>query len=299
MAKAFVFYNPLAGNGMQEEKLSALTDDCKDEVIFCNMTDTEAYEKALLSLEPEDYIILCGGDGTLNRFINLTDKAPLDNEIYYYPCGSGNDFAHDLGKKQSNKPFCVTKYLKELPYIEVNGKKCRFLNGIGYGIDGYCCEVGDELKKRSNKAVNYTSIAIKGLMFHYKPTAATITVDGVTRKYNRVWLAPTMNGRFFGGGMMPTLNQDRLNPEKKLSVMLFHNSGKLRALVMFPSLFSGTHVKYTKHVEVLSGKDITVEFDRPTALQIDGETVRNVTSYRATSCTEAAARQISEPLPIA
>lgn len=34
---------------------------------------------------------------------------------------------------------------------------------------------------------------------------------------------------------------------------------------------------------VLEGKTITVEFDSPRALQIDGETVLGVTSYTATA----------------
>ena len=38
-----------------------------------------------------------------------------------------------------------------------------------------------------------------------------------------------------------------------------------------------------KYVEVISGHDISVEFSRPTALQIDGETVLGVTKYRAVS----------------
>jgi diacylglycerol kinase family enzyme len=50
---------------------------------------------------------------------------------------------------------------------------------------------------------------------------------------------------------------------------------------MFPSIFKGEHVKYKKHIQVLSGKEITVEFDCPTPLQIDGETVPNVTKYTA------------------
>ena len=35
-------------------------------------------------------------------------------------------------------------------------------------------------------------------------------------------------------------------------------------------------------VEVLTGRNIRVEFDRPTPLQIDGETIPNVTSYEVT-----------------
>ena len=63
--------------------------------------------------------------------------------------------------------------------------------------------------------------------------------------------------------------------------MIFHGSGKLKTLMIFPSLFKGEHVKHTKHVDVLTGREITVEFDRPVALQIDGETVLGVSSYTA------------------
>ena len=136
-------------------------------------------------------------------------------------------------------------------------------------------------KENTNKPINYTSIAIKGLLFHYKPTKATVTVDGKKHTYKKVWLAPTMNGKYYGGGMMPTPDQERLQDDKKLSILVFHNSGKLKALMIFPSLFKGKHIEHTKQVEVLSGKEITVEFDRPTALQIDGETILNVTKYTA------------------
>ena len=171
-----------------------------------------------------------------------------------------------------------------------------FINGVGYGIDGYCCEVGDMLHEKNdnentNKPINYTSIAIKGLLFHYKPTNATVTVDGKKHTYKKVWLAPTMNGKYYGGGMMPTPEQKRLQAEKKLSILVFHNSGKLKTLMIFPSLFKGKHIEYTKQVDILSGKEITVEFDRPAALQIDGETILNVTKYTATAANSAVIKE--------
>ena len=63
---------------------------------------------------------------------------------------------------------------------------------------------------------------------------------------------------------------------------------------MFPSLFKGTHVKYTKYFDIMQGKDITVSFDIPTALQIDGETVTGVTEYRAVSSKIADKIQTAE-----
>ena len=160
----------------------------------------------------------------------------------------------------------------------MKGKTYRFLNGVGYGIDGYCCEVGDKIKATSTKPVNYTAIAIKGLLYAFKPVKATVCVDGKKYEYKKVWIAPTMNGRCYGGGMMPTPDQDRLG-DGQVSLMVLHGSSKLKTLIVFPSIFKGEHVKHTEMIEIIKGRDITVSFDRPCALQIDGETVLDVESY--------------------
>ena len=53
----------------------------------------------------------------------------------------------------------------------------------------------------------------------------------------------------------------------------------MKTLMVFPSIFKGEHISHTEMVEVLTGKEITVRFDSPAALQIDGETVKNVSEY--------------------
>ena len=75
-----------------------------------------------------------------------------------------------------------------------------------------------------------------------------------------------MNGRYYGGGMDIAPNQDRLNEDRKISTVIFHGSDKLKTLIIFPNIFKGTHVKYTKYIAVHEGHDIKVEFDNPTAL---------------------------------
>ena len=90
------------------------------------MTKDGTYEKLFYEPTDDDYIILCGGDGTLNRFINLTDEVEIDREILCFPTGSGNDCAHDLGKHSGDAPFSITEYIKDLPLVEVNNKKYRF-----------------------------------------------------------------------------------------------------------------------------------------------------------------------------
>lgn len=283
MKKTYVLYNPHADNGNGKAHAYDLQKKFGEtELCFFDMTEIESYQKFFAEIVPTDDVIVCGGDGTLNRFINDTENVLIKNELLYYACGSGNDFLRDLAKP-SDEVFALGDYVRDLPVVTVKGKTYRFLNGVGYGIDGYCCEEGDRIrKKKPKKKINYTLIAIKGLLFKYKPTKAKVIVDGKEYDYEKVWLAPTMNGRYYGGGMMPTPDQNRSSAQKNVSVMVFHGSGKLRTLKIFPSIFTGKHVN-SECVSVLSGRNVTVQFDQPRALQVDGETILNVSEYTVTS----------------
>ncbi len=278
----YLLYNPLSG---KENQSRAETECYKvaanmpvEQVAITEIADLrDFFEK----LDRYDDVVIFGGDGTLNKVANELSGGLIRNDVYYYPCGTGNDFARDINVIDVREPIMINDYIKELPTVTVNGKQSKFINGVGFGIDGYCCEVGDLLKSQ-RKNPNYTAIAIKGLLFHFKPVNATVVVDGTTYYFKKVWIAPTMFGRYYGGGMMPTPKQDRNADDKKVSLMVFHKSGKLKTLAIFPSIFKGLHVKNEKYVEILQGKDITVTFDRPASLQIDGETMLGVESYRVT-----------------
>lgn len=279
--KYLVLHNPKAGYGTHEEKLKHIMEMYGDNASLTDITTIDSYAFLISTLEQDDVIVLCGGDGTLNRFVNDTEGLDVPQDILYYSIGTGNDFMRDIEKPFDSDPFSVKEYIKNLPMVEVNGKKYRFLNNVGFGIDGYCCEVGDKLKVESTKPVNYTAIAIKGLLFHFDPVNATVVVDGKTYNYKKVWLAPTMNGRYYGGGMMATPDQKRDDPDGNLSVMLFYGKGRLATLMAFPSIFEGKHVEKKNMVAVHTGKEISVTFDSPAPVQIDGETILGVTSYKA------------------
>ena len=271
----YILFNPLANNKQGEKPVKEIESKLKDNYTTKSLIDI-SIKDFFSSLKEDDEVILVGGDGTLNRLINALDDKIPNNKIYLYKAGSGNDFLRDVNKDNEDF-FLLNDYLNNLPTVTVNNKTSYFINGIGYGIDGYCCEVGDKLKLKSDKPINYAGIAIKGLLFHFKKVNAKVTVDGVTTEYKKVWLAPTMKGRFYGGGMMIAPNQDRKSG--LLTNVIYKTGSKLKALMVFPTIFKGTHINNKKMVIISTGNHIKVEFDRPCALQIDGETVLNVTSY--------------------
>ena len=284
--KTYVLYNPYSDNSNGKAEAEALLSRLNGETEFRDMTSMEPYPAFFSALSPEDEIILCGGDGTLNRFLNDTRDLTYPNRILYFAAGSGSDFWRDLGRTPGDDPVEIGQYIKDLPSVTVNGRTSLFLDNVGFGIDGYCCEVGDRLRaKNPGKKINYAGIAIKGLLFHFKPVSAVVTVDGKEYSYRHVWLAPTMNGRFYGGGMMIAPGQDRLNSEGHVSLVVLHSPNKLKTLIYFPSIFKGEHIRHTDMVEIMTGHEISVRFDRPTALQIDGETVIGVTEYGVQTVT--------------
>ncbi len=279
----YILYNSKANNSHGYESAKEVEKLLKDKDFkYVDMLEDFDYGKFWSSLSKEDEIIIAGGDGTLNYMVNhLSDEEIQKVRIDYFPTGTGNDFAADLEKKAGDLLEDIGKYLINLPTVTVKDKEYKFLNGVGYGIDGYCCEVGDELRLKSTKEINYTAIAIKGLLFKFKPVKATVTIDGETKIHEKVWLTPCMNGRKYGGGMIPTPKQDRLKEPKTLSVMVYKTKSKLKALMVFPKIFEGKHVEQEKVVTILTGQNIHVSFDRPCALQVDGETITGVTEYSA------------------
>ncbi|WP_316631724.1 diacylglycerol kinase family protein [uncultured Ruminococcus sp.] len=277
MAKYIILYNPLSDNGMGEAHTKILSNILEsNDLNLIDITKNCDIKKMIGESDPEDTFILSGGDGTLNRFFNDTDTMEIKNEILYYATGSGNDFLMSLGIAKGNlvplNPFFGT-----LPTVTVNETDRKFINGVGFGFDGYCGEAADALRKKGDRHISTMGIAVKGLLFRFKPVNATITVDGRIERFKDVWLAPTMYGRFYNGGMLPVPDQDR--EDGTVSVMVLYHCNRGQALTVFPKLYRGEYIHDENIIRIMKGHNVTVEFDRPAALQIDGEIIKNITSY--------------------
>ena len=251
----YILYNLFSGNGdaaEEAEMLSVLY--YGEEICSADIRSIASWGKLFSMLDDDDTLIICGGDGTLHRFVNDTDGIDIPCNILYHATGTNNDFLHDLGGTVGDNPVLIKEHLRHLPYAYVNGKKYRFLNGISFKAD---------LCARSDAA----------------PISITVTADGKRYAYEKVWFAASMKGRFYGGGMMPTPNGDRTDPEGKVSLTVLHGSDKLKALALFPLVFKGKSLRHSETVSIHTGHDIRVTFDRPTSLLIDGEAISDVTEY--------------------
>ena len=142
-------YNSLANNGIRPEVAPGT------ELVDAVGLDYASY---LENLAPEDELVLIGGDGTLNYFINATRGTAIRNNVYLLGSGTGNDFFNDIGAKPGEEVL-INPYLEKLPTVRVSGMEKLFINNMGFGIDGYCCEVADQIKEKNpQEKIDYSGI---------------------------------------------------------------------------------------------------------------------------------------------
>ena len=288
MENYVILYNPNSGGGKGlniAREIEPLMGN--HGYTYQDMTAISDYDAFINELPIGTDIILTGGDGTLNSFINKADCDNLKQKLYFYASGSGNDLARDIKYPKRTKPLEKSNYVKNLPTATVNGKVYKFINCVGSGMDGYCCAEVERLRALNKRRANYTFVAIKALLYAYKPNTAYVTVDGNTYTFKNTWLVPTMNGRFFGGGFMAAPQQDRLNDNKTLTVVAMHSNNFFKIIIAFLRLMKGTHVKMKSMIDVIKGHEISVKLSSPAPFQIDGETIEGIQEYTVHSAKAA------------
>ena len=102
MKKVLFVYNPVSGKGLVKRRMFDVVDfynehDCL--VTLCPMFKLYDHEEVLADRELDiyDYIVVSGGDGTLNRFLEYIKDYDINQPISYLPTGSTNDYAATLG----------------------------------------------------------------------------------------------------------------------------------------------------------------------------------------------------------
>lgn len=228
-------------------------------------------------------IVVVGGDGTVNAVANGIsgyDKVMLG----LVPTGSGNDFARGVGVELDTVK-AAEKILspREIKKIDIGlaealdegfSKKFAVSSGMGYDADICCAVEHSKMKKVLNKLgigrLIYFIMGLK-LIFSNKPSACTITIDGVRKiKYKKLIFAANMNGVYEGGGMPMGPNADPT--DGKVTVTVVHDMSKFRHLSLMPTVIKGKHI-HKKGVDEFTGKTIEIETEKPMTIHTDGEVV--------------------------
>ncbi|MGE5483648.1 MAG: diacylglycerol/lipid kinase family protein [Ignavibacteriales bacterium] len=217
--------------------------------------------------EGYDTVIAVGGDGTVREVAGALAGSSVRFGII--PSGTGNDFARTLnlpGDLDDIIDVVTGNETTPADLGQMNGR--YFVNIAGVGVD---TEIVEEVNRRPvviNGTITYLISAVRTVL-RYEPPAMTIRVDG-TEVRGRVLVLAIANGKYYGGGI-------KMAPDARVNDGLFHvlvakEIGRWEALRVLPLTYSGRHVRHKKCF-TYTGAEVTVEADRPLAVQADGTVV--------------------------
>ncbi|WP_070120556.1 diacylglycerol/lipid kinase family protein [Bacillus marinisedimentorum] len=286
----FFIINPAAGNGKALKKWNKVKVELQQKNVRFRSFFTErpghaeqiARQIAEIHADHLEAIVAVGGDGTIHEIMNgLTFHEHI--KIGYIPAGSGNDFARGfsipsapldalntiIGRGGKTGQYDVGGVL----FSTGKGRHKRFVNSVGAGFDAEVSKTADEaaykpfLNKLGLGRFAYM-IALLKTMAAYKPADVTVTIDGKTAMFEKVWFITISNSPFYGGGMKISPAADPA--DGILDVCVVYNLPAWKLLLLFGSVFFGWH-KHLKEVELFTGRNISVTSESPFPVHTDGE----------------------------
>lgn len=230
------------------------------------------------SLKEESFVIVLGGDGTLNEVINGFINLNLIT-LGVVPIGSGNDFVRSFKNKINYRDY-IDIVLSSKKIVEYNICKMKNSNGerkfiVSSGI-GFDANITNEVNNSRDKPI-YTKTPLKKLiyaistvkiLFIYRPLEIKLFEEDKVNIFKSAYFSVVMNTAYEGKAVM-------FCPEAKgyddyIDICIMNTSSKFKVVLLTLSAFLGKHTK-SKDVYISRGKYFKMECSEKDHCHIDGE----------------------------
>ncbi|GHG25351.1 diacylglycerol kinase family protein [Streptomyces filamentosus] len=228
-----------------------------------------ARELALHAGERGHVVLAVGGDGMAGGVGGALSGT--DAVLGLVPAGRGNDFARALGLP-TDAPGLARILLEAEPRavdtIEVESAAhpgIRVLGSVYAGVDAVANRHANASRVLRG-AASYYAGGLRAVLA-WKPAAYRITVDGVRHDRSGYTVVAANSGFYgFGRNIAPGARVD----DGTLDVVVIKQAPKHLFFALMNELKTGAHLARPQ-VEVLRGREIRIEADRPLPYGADGE----------------------------
>lgn len=218
-----------------------------------------------------DSFIICGGDGTINHFINsymkLTENTRKNLKIGIIPCGRANDLARKLKIPFNiNEAYEIIKNnkLKKIDIIQVNEK--FFITGGGFGLPAEVIkDVNKHSKKTSNKLLKdfmYYFSVLKKVFIKYSGAE----IKGINQK---LMFFAVCNQNFIGKRFL--LSPDSINYDGLFEVCYIPKPrNPISGFLVVQKVIKGKHINENGCINK-KVKSLEIELEQKDWFMADGE----------------------------
>jgi diacylglycerol kinase (ATP) len=262
-----VVVNPRANRGRgQQSGEEVFQELAKRGIAAINLSGPDAktaLEKGQLAISEQELsgVIAVGGDGTAQLGANLC--VPNQLPLGLIPAGSGNDQARELEIPRTSVPEAVEHLVSHMSNprrvdvmrVKTSNREFWSLGSISAGFDALCAQRANGL--RWPKGPNSYVAAMLLELPRFEPIEYHLDVDGEKRTL-KAMLCGVANVKNFGGGMKISPRSEITDGE--LEVFILHEVSRPKLLRIFPTVYSGEHIKYPE-VEIFKARSVSISND--------------------------------------
>jgi len=219
-------------------------------------------------------IIGCGGDGTIHEIINgLSTINPGHSKpkLGIMPTGRCNNLAKELKLNNNANTLCqliIDSKYNSIDLGQVNNT--LFATVAALGFDSKVAEYVDAGKhpKFLSGTLSYL-YGIFAVLFRF--SCPKVSIKGDFGSYSgNIFLVASGNTPDYGGDFKITPNAKI--DDGTLNICIVKNISKIKALILLPRVFFGTHVNHPKAIYALS-KTLSIRSENSISIWADGEYV--------------------------
>ena len=262
-----IITNPIAGKMGVDRKRSLLAEAAEILNAEIEGLDTQTvldFRQCAKDLSTKcDVLVAAGGDGTLSDVINAVDTSKIP--IAFLPLGTGNAMQHALNYKGNLSDIArrIRKgEVREYDLVNCDDKIRGFMTSIG--VEGTIIRVSGRYRARGASGfMAYFKAVLNAYFKEYKRVVARIVVDDAVLEMKDLLSIMVVKQPYYGFGM-------KVVPKARFDDGQLHtlciNAGLVKAVLGGLTAFSfGNKVGRYR-----ACRRLTVNLDRPAALQIDG-----------------------------
>lgn len=272
-----IIYNPKAGKNGASHMLPYVVENLRKNDCRCVAWPTlPSYGSEEILADEKgkfEYVVCCGGDGTLNHTINGLMSLEEKPQLIYLPTGSTNDFALSLGLSKDISTAC-SKIGQEPFYYDIGKFNKSYFNYVA--AFGAFTQVSYSTPQEMKNQLGHAAYIIEGIrrlpvgQYH---TRTVISEDRVV--HGDFIYGGVSNSTTVGGMSLPVKNEVSMN-DGLFEVFLIKapkSVADLQSIItsMLTQNFDNQYITYFKT------RNIRFEFQSPTPWTLDGEFGGDVT----------------------
>ncbi|WP_250674157.1 YegS/Rv2252/BmrU family lipid kinase [Paraclostridium ghonii] len=271
MKKIKFIYNPKSGDKKIVYKLDNIISKFQDNgytVVPYRISKNNTMEKGLEDIEDNyEYILIAGGDGSIDRLVNYMKKNNIDLPIAILPTGTANDFANVL-----KIPLDINLAIDKIINSEPTNIDLGIINDdyfVNIASSGMFTDVSQRVDENLKNSIGRVSYIIKGVEDAINLRKFRVHVKSKELEYEGdMYLILILNGRTAGN---INLAHYAMLDDGYLDVIIFKAMPIPKTIPLLLDIIKGAPIDKYNEIIYFKTDDLYIDCKENIVTDIDGE----------------------------